>query len=188
MKKNMLVGGLFSVFSTLAWSHPGHAETNTLLSGLLHPLSGMDHLLVMCALGYWAARQPTKQGWHLPVVFMLSMLCASLAAMGWLATSFAELLVMLSVLAMGMLLLVPITLKQRWQVLFVLVIGSAHGYLHGLELGGGMVTMLGMTLTTISLLVLGWVAGSTRKRWINALAKSVGALMMMLGVWALIQI
>ena len=40
----------------LAMAHPGHVESS-LLSGLGHPLAGVDHLLAMLAVGLWAAQQ-----------------------------------------------------------------------------------------------------------------------------------
>ena len=40
----------------LAFAHPGHGD-NGLLAGISHPLSGLDHLLAMLAVGLWAAQQ-----------------------------------------------------------------------------------------------------------------------------------
>lgn len=44
--------------SSVALAHPGHATVspgNMLAAGLLHPLTGIDHLLAMLAVGLWAA-------------------------------------------------------------------------------------------------------------------------------------
>ena len=40
----------------LAFAHPGHGD-NGLMAGICHPISGLDHLLAMLAVGLWAAQQ-----------------------------------------------------------------------------------------------------------------------------------
>ncbi|WP_260436657.1 HupE/UreJ family protein, partial [Pseudomonas aeruginosa] len=45
----------------LAFAHPGHGE-HGLVAGLAHPLTGLDHLLAMFAVGLWAAQQQGAVG------------------------------------------------------------------------------------------------------------------------------
>jgi urease accessory protein len=40
----------------LALAHGGLHTSNGLVDGFMHPASGLDHLLVAIAAGYWAAR------------------------------------------------------------------------------------------------------------------------------------
>lgn len=53
MTKLLLTVGLMMT-ATLAMAHPGHGEqvSNGFLSGLLHPMMGLDHLLAMGAIGF----------------------------------------------------------------------------------------------------------------------------------------
>jgi len=47
------------VFSPLAYAHAGHAgipHGAGLVDGFIHPLTGIEHLLVTIGAGYWAAR------------------------------------------------------------------------------------------------------------------------------------
>ncbi|MFL5291384.1 MAG: HupE/UreJ family protein, partial [Myxococcales bacterium] len=37
-----------------ALAHPGHAEALGFTAGLLHPLTGADHMLAMLMVGLWA--------------------------------------------------------------------------------------------------------------------------------------
>lgn len=53
----------------LAFAHPGHDE-NGLMAGISHPLSGIDHLLAMVAVGLWAAQQKGSARWALPCTFV----------------------------------------------------------------------------------------------------------------------
>ena len=42
-----------------------------LWAGLLHPISGVDHIVVMIALGIWAAQLGAPAIWVLPIAFPL---------------------------------------------------------------------------------------------------------------------
>jgi len=54
--------------------------TGSLAGGILHPLTGLDHLLVIVAVGLWAARQPLKLKLGIPVVFALTLAGAGIIA------------------------------------------------------------------------------------------------------------
>ena len=60
---------LFSTVSTAALAHPGHADSG-FLSGILHPVSGLDHILAMLAVGLWAASFSGKARWLIPASFV----------------------------------------------------------------------------------------------------------------------
>ena len=53
-KSLSLLAILLSI-SLPAHAHTGIGAVHSLLDGLLHPLIGVDHLLVMLAIGLWAA-------------------------------------------------------------------------------------------------------------------------------------
>ncbi|MGH8354011.1 MAG: HupE/UreJ family protein, partial [Pseudomonas sp.] len=63
----LIAAGLLASGSALA--HPGH-EVSGLAAGLLHPLSGVDHLLAMLGVGLWAGQRGGKALWLLPLSFM----------------------------------------------------------------------------------------------------------------------
>jgi urease accessory protein len=52
-----------------ALAHSGHPEAAGLVAGLLHPLTGADHLLALLAVGIWSARQPARPA----LAFMLAL-------------------------------------------------------------------------------------------------------------------
>ena len=56
-----------------ASAHVGQGEAYGLLTGLLHPVSGMDHVLAMVAVGLWGAQLGAPAIWVLPVAFPLVM-------------------------------------------------------------------------------------------------------------------
>ena len=53
--------------------HDGHGVAGGFTSGILHPLTGPDHLAAMVAVGLWGAFLGAPAIWLLPVVFPLVM-------------------------------------------------------------------------------------------------------------------
>ena len=68
-----LLAGLLSVTvpSPLA-AHEGGSAAGR-LSGLYHPISGLDHVLAMVAVGIWGAQLGSPAIWVLPVTFPMVM-------------------------------------------------------------------------------------------------------------------
>ncbi|MET0363331.1 MAG: HupE/UreJ family protein [Sphingobium sp.] len=123
--------------SAPALAHPGHDESG-LVAGLLHPLTGMDHLAAMLMIGLWAGLIAGRALWLLPAMFLSAMLAGF--GYGVLAHGNgggAEVLIILSVLALGgavaLKLRAPLALAAGMAGLF----GFAHGMAHGLESPGG---------------------------------------------------
>ncbi|TBU90628.1 HupE/UreJ family protein [Stutzerimonas kirkiae] len=118
---------------TLAMAHPGHDHAG-LLSGISHPLLGLDHLLAMLAVGLWAAQQQGKARWALPLAFVGSMLAGGLLGFAGLQMPLMETGIAASVLAFGLLVALavrpPLALAAGLTALFAV----AHGVAHGLEL------------------------------------------------------
>ena len=56
-----------------ALAHTRGGEALGFLSGLQHPVSGLDHVLAMIAVGLWGAQLGTPAMWFLPVTFPMVM-------------------------------------------------------------------------------------------------------------------
>jgi urease accessory protein len=52
----ILFTAILLLVAPLASAHPGHSGVG-LVDGFMHPATGIDHLLVALAAGYWAARR-----------------------------------------------------------------------------------------------------------------------------------
>ncbi|MBQ0757295.1 MAG: HupE/UreJ family protein, partial [Amphritea sp.] len=73
-----------------AMAHTGH-EVAGFFQGMLHPLSGADHLLVMLAVGLMAAgRSKSRVGTAVPAAFLLAMAVGTLLAVVGLTVPFVE--------------------------------------------------------------------------------------------------
>lgn len=161
MKKILLV--LAVLTPALAQAHTGQGAHLDLATGLLHPFSGIDHLLAMLAVGYWAKSQAARAAWIIPVAFVISMVVgAILPALGlsWLGV---EQLIASTVLLMGLLILFAVRLPFWLGAGLVALCGVTHGFAHGTEipLGGSLAWYgLGFTLSTVALHAAGWGVAS----------------------------
>lgn len=189
--KKMLLAMFLVLFSTLAMAHPGHAEHGA-LAGFLHPLTGVDHLLVMVAIGMWAAKLGGSARWQLPVTFVLVMAFGAAIAMSGLMPAnisgeSVEIGVSASVLAMGLLLLIQSPLKRMLQIALTAVFAMLHGFAHGLELSfsSGWSVMLGMLLATALLHAIGLLLSSGRVKTAMRLNVVMGGLMLLTGAYLL---
>jgi urease accessory protein len=120
---------------TLAFAHPSHASSG-LLAGVAHPLLGIDHLLAMLAVGWWAAQQQGAARWALPLSFLASMLLGGLLGLATLSVPALETYIAVSVLVLGLLVSVAARLPTAVGVGLTALFALAHGVAHGSELPG----------------------------------------------------
>ena len=60
-------------FSSAALAHVGDHSHMGFTEGLLHPFSGLDHVLAMVAVGLWASQLGGRALWLLPLTFPVVM-------------------------------------------------------------------------------------------------------------------
>jgi len=64
-----------------AFAHGGHAgAAGGLALGFNHPFSGLDHILVMAAVGIWAVRAGSRAPWAAGAVFAVAMAASGIFA------------------------------------------------------------------------------------------------------------
>ena len=152
--------GLLALATSMAQAHTGH-DTSGVLQGLAHPL-GLDHLLVMLAVGIWSVSAlPAGKSWWGPAVFMGTLLLSSaLAALG-LTVPFLEPMISLSVVLLGAMLILsrqgtPLPLGLG----LVALVATLHGLAHGAEAPGSGFALyaLGFLVSTAALHVGGLLA------------------------------
>jgi len=61
------------VWPLLAWAHEETGQAAGFLAGLSHPVSGLDHVMAMVAVGFWGAQLGAPAMWALPVAFPMVM-------------------------------------------------------------------------------------------------------------------
>lgn len=141
MTRTALAAGAL-LLATPVLAHPGH-EVATLISGLAHPVMGLDHLLAMVAVGLLAARQHGRMRWMLPTSFVAAMLAgAGLSALGF-GLPAVETGIAVSVLILGLLIASLARLPAAMSLLMVATFALFHGHAHHAEMGDG--SMLAFT-------------------------------------------
>jgi urease accessory protein len=123
----LLVGGP-------ALAHTGAGDIGGFAAGFLHPVSGLDHLLAMLAVGMWGAQLGMPLIWVLPVTFPLVMALGGV--MGGLGVPIpgVELGIVASVIVLGAMVAMAARPPARVAAVLVGAWAIFHGYAHGAEL------------------------------------------------------
>ncbi|MGL4861319.1 MAG: HupE/UreJ family protein [Enterobacteriaceae bacterium] len=182
----ILVGSL--LLSSQALAHTGLHIENSFISGLLHPLSGLDHLLVMLAAGLWISSLATGLCWKMGALFVAGMVGAAYCASALGALPGVELAIALSVTAMGFLLLTRLKLQSALMGFLLMTFGAFHGYAHGLEapLTGFSYYIAGFSLMSLTLILVGIAIGRVLQplRLNQMIMRAIGAVLVLLsGSW-----
>lgn len=137
----VLASGLTLLLSTSALAHPGH-ETAGFLSALVHPLTGLDHLLAMIAVGLWAGLRGSdsatsiKPNVVLPAGFVAGSAVGTLLGFAGLFGPSIELALAASLLPLGLMLALHKANAGIAALGLVMACGALHGAAHGTELAG----------------------------------------------------
>ncbi|MBP6020060.1 MAG: HupE/UreJ family protein [Burkholderiaceae bacterium] len=166
-----------ALLSGAALAHPGHeVSSNMLLSGLTHPLTGMDHLFAMLAVGLWAAltHKSVSSALWTPVSFLCLLLVGALLGLAGFTLPAMEPMIMGSLLVLGLLVASRLALPNWAGAALVGFFALFHGMAHGAELplgGSAAAFIAGFMATTLALHVSGLVAGFSMQRsvWLTRL-------------------
>jgi urease accessory protein len=123
-----------ALLSGAAVAHPGGEHVHGFLAGAAHPLLGIDHLLVMLAVGIWSAQQAGQRVWLWPAAFVLAMLGGSMLGMAGVQLSWLETGIATSALLLGLLVAAAARLPQVLGAALCAAMASLHGIAHGAEL------------------------------------------------------
>src|ERR1700752_4234255 len=85
----------------VASAHVGAGSTHGFFAGFAHPLTGVDHVLAMIAVGLFAARLGGRALWLVPSTFVSVMALAGVAGMQGIELPFVEIGIGLSVVVLG---------------------------------------------------------------------------------------
>ncbi|MDO8825935.1 HupE/UreJ family protein [Methylophaga sp.] len=189
MKKMMLTLLGLLAFPAIAFAHPGHDMAN-FASGFSHPFTGIDHLLVMLAVGYSAGQSQSAVRWQIPMLFVLFMLGG--VALGSMipGLAFVEVAIAVSVLAMGLVILLSTSINRIWQLVLTTVFAVLHGFVHGQELvaaGNGMAAVVGMLLATMILLSSGVYLASFKDQLGLLVQRGFAAILTFSGAYLLVM-
>jgi urease accessory protein len=150
-----------------ALAHPQKREAVGFLTGFRHPISGLDHVLAMVAVGLWGAQLGAPAIWLLPVAFPLVMSLGGMLGLMGVPLPGVEYGIALSAILLGGAVLFEIRPPLPVAAALVGFFAIFHGHAHGTELPPGQSALLysmGFVMATGSLHVLGIGIGTVH-RW-----------------------
>lgn len=180
---------VFLMITPSAFAHTGLETTLSFMAGFSHPWLGVDHVLVMVAVGLWACRFGSQNVWQLPASFLALMAVGADLQFNGIQLPATEHAVALSVLVFGLIL------WRNWQTSNTIAIGLValfainHGYVHALEIpqeGQPIGYALGFLVATALLHALGIAAGLTTKPVLKNLQISIGVVSTLVGALLLV--
>lgn len=160
-----------------ALAHAGHDAGSHLMAGVLHPLTGIDHVLMIIAVAAWASLLPSAGRAVIAACLGLFVGAGTLLpAMGGPALEAA---IALTVIGSGLLLAV----RQRWPLYLIGLLSAAFALIHGIAHGaegppGSRLYVAGLILATAALaLAVSTLAARLQSRpvWLRAAGMACAA-------------
>lgn len=158
LMKTAILGSAAALVASPAAAHTGLSLSA--VSGLLHPLTGIDHLLALLGVGVLAAQRPAQTGWLLPAAFVGTLAAGSLAGFAGLTTAAAEPGILVSLLVFGLLIAAGNKMGVPLVLGVTTLFGLTHGVAHGTEAAGATALYLAAFLASCSALSsFGYILG-----------------------------
>lgn len=177
-------------------AHPASAHEQAdagsgLAAGLLHPLTGADHLIAMVAVGIWGAQLGAPAIWVLPITFPLVMALGGVLGILHVPLPVPEIIIALSALVLGGAVALRLKLPFIAAAAVVAVFAIFHGHAHGAELPGSANPLaygIGFVTSTGLLHLCGILIG-TLTRWPagERMVRALGVVIALLGGYFLIN-
>ncbi|MEJ2516185.1 MAG: HupE/UreJ family protein [Gammaproteobacteria bacterium] len=173
------------IWPLAAWAHVQAGQAGGFVSGLSHPVSGLDHVVAMIAVGLWGAQLGMPAIWILPVAFPMLMALGGMLGLLGIPLPGVEIGIAVSAVVLGALVLFQVRLPLAAAVIVVSFFAIFHGHAHGTELEAGqnaLLYSLGFVIATGLLhavgigigLIQNWGPGSQVLRGAGGLVMAAG--------------
>jgi urease accessory protein len=183
------------IVPTAAFAHTGVGDTHGFVHGFVHPLSGVDHILAMVAVGLFAAQLGGRALWLVPASFIGAMAFAGGAGAAGIPLPFVEVGIAVSIIALGLI----VAFEARPPVVLAMVLVAFfaifHGHAHGAELPAdtsGLAYGVGFVVATAFLHAIGIgtgfvlgraaMAGGERILQLSGCAMSIAGAAILVGI------
>ena len=118
-------------------AHVQQGQAAGLLTGLKHPISGLDHVLAMIAVGLWGAQLGAPAIWLLPVTFPMVMAVGGFLGLLGIPLPGVEIGIALSAVLLGAMVAREARPSLAVAAALVAFFAVFHGHAHGTELPPG---------------------------------------------------
>lgn len=161
----------------IAAAHPAHDFAMSGIDGVLHPFTGIDHVLAMIAAGLWASHLGKRSAITVPIAFAFTMLIGAALSVLGLKLPAVEPMIALSVVMLGVVIAARVRINESLGAALVATFAVFHGYAHANETSALQLPfVVGFSVATMSLNVVGvWIGARLLPRESNA-ARITGSL------------
>jgi urease accessory protein len=188
-KYRSILVGLLLLAPVRALAHVTGDVAGGLASGFLHPVSGLDHVVAMVAVGLWGAQLGRPAIWILPVTFPIVMALGGVMGVRGVPVPPVEVGIALSAIVLGAMVALSLRPSLWIAAVIVGVFAIFHGYAHGTELPRSAQPLAygaGFVLTTGMLHVCGIAIGTVTRWKPGRLAvRACGVVVALVGVYFL---
>lgn len=166
MIRNIFILSVGLFWTSLASAHGTVTPGASFMHNLVHPFLGLDHLLVMFAVGLWASRQRSLLSASLlPLVFVAAIPAGQLLVSAAPPQAMLELLTTASVLLFGVILFLELPIRLPVVLPLVAATGTLHGLAHVAETGiAGIIPVIAMMSGSMLLHGIGVMTGFATSR------------------------
>jgi urease accessory protein len=169
-----------------ALAHTQKGEAAGFLAGFRHPISGLDHVLAMVAVGLWGAQLGAPAVWLLPVAFPMVMAVGGMLGLMGVALPGIEYGIAASAILLGAAVMFearpPLAVASALVGFFAIF----HGHAHGTELPPGQSALLysmGFVVATGCLHAAGIAIGTVHRwSWGQSVLRVAGAVVAVGGI------
>jgi urease accessory protein len=123
-------------------AHIQKGEAAGFWSGVRHPISGLDHVLAMIAVGLWGAQLGAPAIWLLPVAFPMVMALGGMMGLMGIPLPGTEIGIAASAILLGSAVMFESRPRLLIAASLVGFFAIFHGYAHGTELPPGQSGLL----------------------------------------------
>jgi urease accessory protein len=190
--KKILTSLIFLLgFTAPAFAHLNPAEHGSFAAGFTHPIFGMDHVIVMIAVGLWAWQIGGKAIIAVPLAFVAAMIVGFALSLLGAPLPLVEPTILASVVALGLLLTFAVKMPVALGAVVVAAFAMFHGHAHGSELGGAtaFAYAAGFAIATAALHAGGIVIGIAIDKTLGKgdktallLSRAIGGITALVGV------
>jgi urease accessory protein len=172
--------------ATAAQAHPAISAADSFIARYAHPLSGLDHIVVMVAVGVCAALKGGRALWIWPAAFIGMVLVGALSGMAQAPLPFVEPAILASLILMGLVVAMAVNLPFWIGATLIGACALFHGHAHGAEMPetvGRLGYTAGFVVTTVALHLAGiGITLYLSRRRLFVLIRAAGAACALIGV------
>ena len=122
-----------STLASPAMAHTFGAWGAGFPQGFLHPMLGLDHILAMVGVGFWAGQLGGRAMWLVPLSFVTAMILGGALGLTGVNLPAVEFGIGGSVVLVGLLIAFRTRMALRYSMTSVAVFAIFHGFAHGAE-------------------------------------------------------